>query len=278
MMIGFIIGWFVDFYAWLTGLVWWFIGGLQFMISDPELFFEKYGLLIAFVIFIAVSIISILNWVSKRWPFNMLYLAPPDKPRRGRYLGRKLFFIRNGSFFYNRKVKEKYRNKFDGLCYFVEVKTLWKIPIGFNVDKILIPKANRETWAFKGSMAKWKKDLYIFYKGHKEFHQLSSKIASNDSKATTPSVGPEFYTESSKSKLNLADKLAQQGVTSNAESQQYQLALGSVPHEQEYAEFEDKDIAAMKLEEETGRKIDPEELSESQIRNVMKELEVGADG
>jgi len=261
-------------YYFILDIIFWIFDGLTFLINDPRLFFRMYGLVIGMIIFLVVSVLYTANWLTKRKPFQPVYMAPSDKPRRGRYLGRKLLFFKQGSFFFKWKLPEDRWDDFDAIMYFFSPKMLWKIPVGGSVDRMLIPSENRTTFKFRGGF-KWSKDLYIYFKGHKEYHELAAKIASNENKATTPSVGPDFYTEASEIKLNLADKLAQKGVTSNAESQQYQLALGSVPYDQEFNELTDKEVASMYLKEKEGKDVEPDEIPENKVNSIIKELEVG---
>lgn len=263
----------------IYGFVFWVFRGLIYMVTDPEAFFNEYGLLILMIVLLGLTIVILANWFFKRYLFQRVFMAPNDKPRNRRFIGRKLFFLKNGGsisgFFYNYKLPEEEQDKFDGLLYFVYPKMIWKIPIGFSADRILIPKDdNRTTWKLKGGI-RWKKDFIIYYKGMKEHHNLASKIASDENKSTVEAVGPDFFMSATKQKINDADTLAQKGVTANAESQQFQLALGSVPHNQGYAEMSERELASVYLKKKEDEDVDPEELSKEKVDNIMKELEVG---
>jgi len=277
-------------YSTLAGIYWlvfdlvmWFFNGMVYMVTDPEGFFTEYGLIIALLSILVITVLSLGNWATKRYLFQRVYMAPPDKPRSRRFIGRKLFFLKNGApvtgLLYNLKFRSdpEEREKFDGLLYFVYPKTIWKIPIGFSADHILIPKdENRTTWKMKTGI-RWKRDIIIYYKGMKEYHKLGAKIASDKSKGTTKAVGPDWFTQAGKQKIDLADKLAQMAVTANAESQQYQLALGSIPHNQRYKEMSDEEITSVYLQQQEDKDISPEEVTEKQIDRVLQELEVTGD-
>ncbi len=280
----FLIDWIIDiaiwFYDLIYDLVFWVFDGIVFMVTKPDVFVRRYGLIILMITILVITVISIANWVTKRYPFQRVYMAPPDKPRNKRFIGRKLIFFKNGGtisgVFYKMKLDQEYWDKFDGLLYFVYPKTIWKIPIGFSVNRILIPKEEgRTTWKWKSGF-KWKKDLIINYTGMKEHYELAATVASNESKGTIEAVGPEFFMKAGKQKIELADKMAQHAVTANAESQQYQQALGSVPHNQDYREMTEREIASVYLKKEEDEDIEPEELSEDRVDNIMRELEVGA--
>lgn len=278
----FLVDWIISIVMWIydfvLGVTMWIFNGMLYMATDPEAFFAKYGIIILIIVLLVLTIISIMNWVFKRYLFQMTFMCPPDKPRNTRYIGRKLFFLKKGGFFYKLKVPEDHWDEFEGLLYFVYPKVIWKIPVGFSADRVLIPKdENREyTWKYRGGF-RWKKDFVIYYKGMKEYHKLASKIATDKNKATTISVGANFFTKAGQIKLDLADKLAQKGVTSNAESQQYQLALGSVPYNQEFIEMSDREIVSTHLKRKEDIDIDPEDLEQEKVDEVMAQLEGGLD-
>ncbi len=223
-------------------------------------------------IFIAVGITIYLSyrifvWLSKYIYFHPIYLCPEDEKDRKRYLGRRLFKIDRGGFWYKRKIPEAYWEDFQSLIYY------WN----GGIHKFLVPDSERKDMEKKVKISEV--CYYIYYKGMKRMNDLSVRKATNDP-VQSKIVDESFFYDDIRDKMERTDDFGEKAVRSNAESQFIQLERHSIPiSKEDYPDVPTESEESMRVErkkrETREDKEKEKEISEDFLKERIDEITEG---
>ena len=259
------LGWLMDLYDKFGNFVWSIFNTFVYAMTNPQEFFidEGWGIVIIATIVVVAIILYMINWLTKYYPFNKIYLCAPNERRRKRYFARKIWLVKKDTFWFRHKVPKERWNDYECIIYHVSRHG------GFN--RFVVPKVDRKPYEYIKMLRSV--DLLVYFKGLKRNDDiLSCRVASNDMRAKVETANETFFFRQSRRKMQVTDSFSQMAVRSNAETQFIQLDRGSIPlSEDDYTEFSDEEITMMKLKSDDK---DEEEITPTMIDEVMKELEV----